>query len=143
MATVLGTAVNFAFKSTTNGITVSGSGIGSLTLQSSKYSKSFDTVERIRNGAGVTTAIVGEDLAEKATLEYVIIGTGLADALTQTTIPAPLTIVTISACVSNPNLVDTNWFVVDEPVIDQSNTTAAKVTLNLEQRAAITAAASA
>jgi hypothetical protein len=140
MATVLGYPVNFAFD-TISGIT-STTGIslaGKMLLQSADVSK-VSKNEEVFSGTGELASESYWDQRLRANLEYIPTGSSLADAVTNTTIPAPGTIVNITACASLPLLVAI-WHVKGEPKISKSNTGAAKVTLPLEYSASITVAA--
>ena len=81
----------------------------------------------------------------KATLEIIIKASGLAAAITATTLASltPGTIITIGACAAMPDLVGSTWEIMDSPKISGDNKTAKKLSLSLEKRAGITAAASA
>ena len=136
-----GTAVNFVFTGT-NGITITG--ISGTLLQSAEYSAEADKDE-VRSAVGDIINRNWYDQRTKATLEWVITGTGLANAITNTAIASltPGTIITISACASMPDLVGTTWEVQSGASIKGSNTTAKRLSVPLEKRAGITAASSA
>lgn len=136
MATVLGTAVNFGFQGT-NGIT--GLATGYL-LQNVDHTKQAD-VEEIRDADGDVNSRVFYNANEQATLEVVVTGTNLAASLTNTTLQAAGTIISITACTSAQDLVQTNW-VVESSRLSGSNTNAKRVTLELRRHAGVTAAAS-
>lgn len=140
MSTSNGTAVNFGFTGT-NGIAITG--LNGTLLQSADYSAEADKDE-VRSGLGDIVNRNWYDQHLKATLEWVITGTGLANALTNTAVAGmlPGTIIVITACASEPDLVATNWEVMRSS-IKGSNTNAKRVTLELEKRAGITAASTA
>lgn len=139
MATNLGTAVNFGYATTTNGITITG--ISGFLLQEAEHEADGDN-EQIRDADGDVVADVHYNATQRATITAVITGTGLANAITNTTKPAKGTILVISACASDTELVATNW-VVMRSRITGSNTTAKRLTIEIEKHAGITAAASA
>lgn len=140
MATNNGRAVVFGYTGT-DGITISG--ISGTILQSGDHSAEADK-EDVR---GPTGDIVGRnwyDQHRKLTLEWVVGGTGLANAITNRTLASltPGTVVNITACASQPDNVATNWE-IQSARDNGSNTTSAKFSVQLEKRAGITAAASA
>lgn len=138
-----GTAVNFAFPTTTGGITVSVPDIsGNLILQSADETAGA-TNERVLDEVGNVVSSIWTDPHLKASLECVIKAAGLAAAITATAIASlvPGTIITISACANMPDLIATTWEVMDAKIAG-TNTSAKRLTLSLEKRAGITAAAS-
>ena len=141
MATINGTAVNFGFTGT-NGIVITG--LSGTMLQSADYSAEADKDE-VRSGVGDIVSREWYDQHIKATLEWVITGTGLANALVNTAIAGilPGTIIVITTCASMPDLVATNWEVMSGGSIKGTNTNAKRMSVPLEKRAGITAAAGA
>jgi hypothetical protein len=135
-----GTAVVFAYTGT-NGITISG--ISGTLLQSAEQSAEADH-EDTRSGAGDIIARSWYDQHRKATLEWVVTGTGLANAIVNRTLASltPGAIISITACASQPDLVATNWEVMSSKDAG-SNTSSGKISVQVEKRAGITAAASA
>lgn len=140
MATSNGTAVNFGFTGT-NGITITG--ISGTLFQNLDYSGEADKDE-VRSGVGDIVNRNWYDQRLKATLEWVITGTGLGNAITNTAVAGllPGTILAISAAASAPDLVATSWE-VQRVSIKGSNTNAKRITIELEKRAGITAASGA
>ena len=140
MATINGTAVVFGFTGS-NGITIAN--ISGTLLQSTDHSADADH-EDTRNGLGDIVARGWYDTHRKATLEWVVTGTGLANAITNNVLGSlvPGTILVISACASDTDLVATTWEVMTARS-SHSNTSSAKINVQLEKRAGITAAASA
>jgi hypothetical protein len=136
-----GTPVVFGYTTTTDGITISG--INGTLLQSAEQSAEADH-EDIRNGVGDIVARNWYDQHRKASLEWVVKGTGLANAIVNRTLTGltPGTIINITACASQPDLVGTNWEVQSAKDAG-SNTSSAKISVQLEKRAGITAAAGA
>lgn len=136
------TVVNFGFKTTANGITVSGTGVGTMLLQSAEHSKNADVFEA-RDGVGNVVSQTFYNQNDEAKLEAIVVGTGLADGIAQSTIAEVGAFFTISACVSMPSLVATNWIVQPGVSISGGNTDAKKVTYPLKKFAGITAIAGA
>ncbi|HEV2210856.1 MAG TPA: hypothetical protein VG167_18945 [Verrucomicrobiae bacterium] len=146
-----GIPVNFGFTGT-GGITCASA--GTLYLQNADESVEADK-EDIRGGLGDILARVWFDQHLKATLECIISGTGIANAVDKTSLVGtvtggvtgpsltPGTLLSITACASMPDLVLTTWEVMPGTSIKGSNTTAKRMTLQLEYRAGITAVAAA
>lgn len=134
--------VNFGFKTTANGITITGTGVGTMLLQNAEISKNADLYE-VRDGVGNVVSQTFYNQNDDAKLEAFVVGTGLADAITQSTLPAVGAIVSITACVSLPSLVATNWIVQPGISISGGNTDAKKVTYSLKKFDGITAIAGA
>ena len=148
MATVAiqnGTAVNIGFPTTAGGITItSPSMTGNIILQSADHSKGANNY-RVEDEVGNVVVSAWMDPHDKATLEIIIKASGLAAAITATTLAAlvPGTIITIGACAAMPDLIGTTWEIMDSPKISGDNKTAKKLSLTLERRAGITVVASA
>jgi hypothetical protein len=140
MATINGTAVVFGYTGS-NGIAITG--ISGTLLQSTDHSAEADH-EDVRDGDGDIVARAWYDQHRKASLEWVVTGTGLANAITNNALASlvPGTILNITACASDPDLVATSWEVMSARS-SHSNTTSAKISVQLEKRAGITAAAGA
>ena len=144
MATQSGTIVVFGYTGT-DGITATGlTGKGIFT--SHEYAMKSDE-QQIQGADGkLTTRIFPEDY-KTATIEWIPSDSGsnqtVADARAAKTALLGLrhTILNITACDDAPELVDSNWFVVDVKA-SGSNTGYHKVTLTLESHDGITAAAS-
>jgi hypothetical protein len=141
MATISGTAVNFGFTNTSGGVTITSPAVftGRILLQSADQIQGAER-ESTRDEGGAIVSEAFYDPHQKATLEWVIKGSGLADVITGTTLTGigPGTFVTISACANMPDLVATTWYIVGEPKIAGTNVNVKRVTLNLEKRAGIT-----
>ena len=139
MSTQVGAAAcDFGFNTTTGGITISGTGVGTLLLQSGSVSNQAK-VEEAMDSVGSTVQRAFYDQSQDASLEYVVKGSSITDAKAQATIPDPGSIVTITACASFPALVQTNWIVEPGVQMSKSNTSFNKVTLPLKRHAGITA----
>jgi hypothetical protein len=139
MPTANGTAVNFGFTGA-NGLACSAiNGI----LQSSDHSVEADKDE-VRSPLGDIVNRNWYDQHSKATLEFVIQGAtnSIAAAIAATTLAnlTPGTIINITACASDPDLVGSTWEVQSGAAIKKGNTNAARLTVPLEKRAGITAA---
>lgn len=141
MATINGTAVNFGFQGT-NGITITG--LSGTLLQSAKQRKKADS-EVTRDGLGEEVAHAWYNIHDEAELEFVVTGTGLAVAITNTAamLKTPGTIITITACTSMPDLITSVWEVQDGAEVSGSNTTSKRATIPLKRFTNITAAAGA
>ena len=135
-----GTPVNFAFTGT-NGIVITG--ISGTLLQSADVSADADKDDTRTAGGDVCTHS-WYDQHLKATLEWVVTGTGLANAITNTAVAAvtPGSIIAITACASMPDLIGSNWEVMSGAKESGSNTNCKKLSVPLEKRALITAVAS-
>jgi hypothetical protein len=138
MATVNGTAVNFGYTGS-NGIAITG--VSGTLLQSAEHSKEAD-VEMARNGVGDGVARGWYDQRDTATLEWIVTGSSLSNAITNTSLSAvaPGTIIVITACASDTDLVATNWEVQSSKVVG-SNTTFKKIVCVVNKRSGITAVA--
>ena len=81
------------------------------------------------------------DKHNKATLKFVIASTGIASAITTTTLSAfsPGVILNITACASSPDLVATTWEIQSGAEITGDITKSAEISLSLEKRPGITA----
>lgn len=148
MANIInGTAVNFGFG-TAAGITITG--ISGILLQSAEHGTAAD-VEVTRDGAGAEVSHGWHNEHDEATLEWVISGTGLANALANTIVSnlTPGTIITITACANMPGLVvdarfsnPTKWEVQPGVRISGSSTTSKKISVPIRRYPGIFAAAS-
>lgn len=140
MAVINGTAINFGFTGS-NGIAITG--LSGTLLQSLDHSKGAD-VESVRNGLGDIVSRGWYDLHDEATIEWVITGTGLANAITNTTLSSltPGAFIVVTACASDPDVVAT-WEVQSGAKITGSNTNAKRISVPVHKRAGVTAVASA
>ncbi len=139
MAVINGTAVNFGFTGS-GGITVTG--LSGILLQSADHASHAD-LEEIRNAAGDVVVHAWHNFRDEAQLDYIVTGTGLANAVTNTVLQTPGTMLNITACASMPTLVGTHWEVQSGAKIAGSNVNSKKITMPIRQYAGITAAASA
>lgn len=135
-----GTALNFGYTGG-DGITITG--ISGTLLQSADHSVEADK-EETRTGQGDIVNRFWYDQHSKASIEWVVKGTGLANAIVNSTLAAltPGTILVVSACASDPDLVATTWE-VQRASLKGSNTTSKRITCEVEKRAGITAASTA
>lgn len=145
--TINGTPVNFGFTGTQDtdggqGITITGL-VGTL-LQSAEHTK-VGECEKVRDGNGNDVVHAWSNIHDEASLEYIVAGSGLAAAITNTTaaLKTPGTIIVITVCASMPSLVATTWEVQSGAKVSGSNTGAKKVTLPIHKMPGITAAATA
>ncbi len=140
MATINGTAVNFGFTGT-DGITISG--ISGTLLQTADNANMADK-EETRNGVGDIVTRGWYDQHQAAQLEWVVSGSGIAAAITNSAISGltPGTMISITTCLSMPSLVAT-WEVQSGAKVSGSNTTSKKISISIEKRAGITGAATA
>lgn len=138
-ATLNGTAINFAGG--VAGTTFTITAVGTLILQDMEHSKEADK-EDILDEDGDLTARIHYNFREKATFNYVVKGTGIADAKTQSTIPAIGAIGTVANTTSYTAVAGTNWEVMGVRTRG-TNTAALRITLELEKNAGITATAGA
>jgi hypothetical protein len=150
MSTPLGTAVNFAFTQSASGTqgVVFTSGVTNMTgfiLQNADTSAEADK-EEARSIGGDVISRNWYDQHRKGTLEFVISGAtnSIAAALANTTLAkfTPGSIITITECLSMPELVTLNggiWEVQPGASIKGSNTNAKRLSVPLETRPGIQA----
>lgn len=130
----LGTAINWGVA----GVAMSGSGLGTFLMQGFDYEPTADKDQTRDEGGALVQETYYNDGA-KAQFEYIVKGTGQADAITQSTVPILGIIINVTACPQNTALVATNWRVTESPSMKHSNTGKLMVTLKLEKHAGITA----
>ncbi len=135
MSAIGGKAVNFAYTGT-DGIAATLL-TGKMQLQSTDLSATADD-DNTRDSTGAFVNRTFYNPGFKATLEYIPSGTAAADAITNTALSTIGTIISITACANVPDLIKTNWVIVAFKITG-SNTTAKKVTMDLEAHAGITA----
>ncbi len=130
--------MNFGFTGV-GGITITG--ISGILLQTAEQTKAADC-EVGRNGVGDEVAHGWYNPHDEGSLEWIVSGTGLADAITNTTIvKTPGTIIVITACANMPDLVATNWEVQSGAKTSGSNTSFKRITLPVKKFPGITAVA--
>lgn len=134
----VGVAVNFGFTGT-DGIAESTILTGKMLLQSADLENTSEE-EQVRDADGDLVNRAFYNPGFRATLEYIPTGSSLANAITASALPTVGSILSITACANIPALVKTNWIVMPGVKIAGSNTSAKRITLNLESHAAITAA---
>jgi len=139
-----GIAVNFGFTATSTDHGLTQTALTGFLLQSADYEGGADK-EDVRVLQGDIVSRNWYDLHNKASLRFVISSTGIAAAVTATTLSAfkPGTIISITACASHPDLVATNWECQTGIKIAGDITKSAEITISLEKRPGITAAQSA
>lgn len=147
MGSANGVAVNFGFTQSaggTQGIVMTG--LTGYILQNADYSAEAD-VDDVRDLQGNKVSRNWYDQHRKGTLEFVITGTtnSIAAALANTTLAnfTPGSIITITECLSMPELVTLNngkWEVQAGASIKGSNTNSKRLSIPLETRPGIQAA---
>lgn len=139
MAVINGTAVNFGFIGQ-NGITVNN--INGWLLQSADHASHAD-VDKVRNAAGDEVVHAWHNFRDEATLEVIVTGTGISNAILNTALQTPGTLISISTCGSMPSLVASTWEIQSGFKISGSNVNAKKISVPIHKFAGITATASA
>jgi hypothetical protein len=133
MATVNGTPVNFTFGS--SAITIAN--VTGALHQNISYKKA-STRQIVKNLAGDRITSAHADQVKTASLEWIVGGSSMAAALTNTILNTPGSTVTISACAALPELVSTDkWEVIDADCT-HGNEKFATITLGIEIAAGIT-----
>jgi hypothetical protein len=140
MATNLGTAVNFAFPTTTNGITITNfTGL----LQSADITEGGD-MEEVGDGDGDLASETHYNKSQTANIEIVVTGTNIAAAITNSALAtngAKGVFLPITACAGMPELISNYWRIMESKV-SKGNTSSARINFQLKKNAGITAAAS-
>jgi hypothetical protein len=138
-ATVNGTPVNFSFQSAA-GITITE--ISGILLQNASYKKNSNRT-MVKSGEGDRVTSVHNDRFNSATLRWVVSGTNLAGAITNTTLTQPGNFVTITACATMPDIVHASnkWEVITGEVTG-SNDGVKEISMEIEYAAGIQAVAS-
>lgn len=138
MATVNGTPVNFTFQSAA-GITITE--ISGILLQHADYKKNSTRV-LVKSGTGDRVTSAHSDFMTSATLRWVVTGANLAATLTNTTLVAVGSFVTITACATLPDIVSASnkWEVISGQV-NGENDGVKEITLEIEYAAGIQAVA--
>jgi len=136
--TVNGTPVNFTFQSAA-GITITE--ISGILLQSASYKPNTKRV-LVMDGNGNRVTSAHSDFFTAATLKWKVKGTTLADAITNTTLVAMGSFVTITACATMPQIVSASnkWEVISGEV-SGSNEDVKEISLEIEYAAGIQAVA--
>jgi hypothetical protein len=119
MSTLNGTPVVFAFT-TAAGITITG--MSGILLQSKDHAKEADR-DVVRDGTGSRVQSSHYDFRDTATLRVKVTGSSLSDAKVQTSLKAPGTLLVVTACADDPDMVATNWEVQSGTKLIQTNTT--------------------
>ena len=132
---VNGTPVNFTFQSAA-GITITE--ISGVLLQSANYKTPTKRV-LVMDGNGNRTTSAHTDPIKTANLKWKVSGTGLANAITNTTLQANGNFVNITACASMPELVARYEVIGGE--VTGSNEDVKEITLDIEYAPLIQAVA--
>ena len=137
-----GVPVSFGFTSdgTNQGLADSGAILSGWLLQSADYETGADK-EDVRSLQGDIVARNHYDIHRKASIRFVITGTGRANAIAQTTLGnlTPGIILNIIKCASHPDLIATNWEIASAAKIVGDITKSAEITIPVEKRPGITA----
>ena len=127
-AVINGTPVNFTFQSAA-GITITQ--ISGILLQSASYQKPTKRT-LVQDGNGNRTTSAHTDPITSAKLKWKVSGTGLANAITNTTLQARGNFVTITACASMPELVSANGWEVVGGEVSGTNEDVKEISLEIE-----------
>lgn len=133
-AIINGTPVNFGFQGT-NGITVTG--ISGTLLQSVEHESMADC-DVTRNGLGEEVTHGWHNYREEARLEWIVTGTSVGAAITNSALIAAGTFFVITACTSLPNLVATTWEAQSGCKVSGSNVNAKRMSVTIAKCAGIT-----
>lgn len=126
--TYLGVGINFG----ATGTTITGSAVGTFTLQGYDFSNSREK-DVIKDGFGTDVQATLFNPTNEATFEYVISAATGAAAITATVIPDIGAIITVANTTDHPALASTSWFVWNDPVVTASNVKAKMVKLHLKK----------
>lgn len=136
-----GTPVNFSFQSAAGISIASGAALSGILLQTAEHSRQADK-ETTLDGQGARAARGWHHFRSAATLEWVVAGTSLATALSNSSLasitPGAFFVIT---CTTLPDLTG-SWEVQEGPKISGSNTTSKRISVPLEYAAGVTQAAS-
>lgn len=138
-----GTALNFGYIGTADANGNQGFTSTSLSgalLQSAKQTKTSE-VEAARNSVGDTVTQGFYDIHDEATFEAIISGTSVANAITNTALLSPGSLVSITTCSSMPSMVGT-WICQPGFEISGPNTGYKKFTLPIRKYPNVNALAS-
>lgn len=135
----LGLPINFGFATTAGGMT-SATLSGKFILQSADVTLEAKE-EQVSDATGALAVRHFYDPSKKATVDYVVTGSSVANAQENSTPPEVGTFLVVTVCVAMPDLVSSYWVIVSSPKVALSNTTSCKITLNLEFHAGIIAVA--
>ena len=133
-AVINGTPVVFSLGSAA-GVTNTGLS-GNLTQSISLEKQTKRTI--VNDGNGNRTTSVHSDPIKVVSLEYKVGGTGIANAILNTTLVAPGTFITITAAPNMPELVSSNGWEVLKPRLKEGNEEVATITMDIEQAPNIT-----
>ena len=133
----LGVAVNIGFP---GGINITSPAVSTNLIAQSGDVTAGATNYRVEDEIGNVVGSSWMDPHTKATLEFLIKGTSQTNAQVVSVLTGltPGTLLTVGTCAALPDLVGTNWEMMDSPKIAGTNRDAKKLTCNLEKRAGIT-----
>lgn len=136
----IGTPVNFGFVSTASDGGLTCTGLTGFLLQRSSFKTAADK-EQLRTLQGDVVSENYYNDHDEADLTFVIASTGKAAAITATSLAnfRPGSIIAITDCASNPDLVNSHWIVQAGAEIPQEVTKSAEMRIPLQKYAGITA----
>lgn len=136
----LGTAVNFGFVSTSSDGGLTCTGLTGFLLQRSSLKTAAD-VEQVRALQGDVVSENYHNDHDEADLTFVISAAGIAASITATALAnfRPGSIIAITACASNPDLVNSYWICQPGAEIPQEITKSAELRIPLKKYTNITA----
>ena len=138
-AAVNGTPVNFSFQSAA-GIVITG--LSGILLQSANLKKPTKRTLAM-DGNGNRTTSVHSDPIQSLTLKWKVSGTGLANAITNTTLQANGNLVQITSFPTMPDVNAGHFFEVINGEITGTNEDVKEISLDLEDAPNIQSAAAA
>lgn len=140
----IGFPVNFGIKSTSSDGGVTATGLTGFFLQRGSVKINAD-VEQVRYLQGDVGSENYYNQHYEAELTFTISSTGIAAAITATTLAnyQPGVILAITACASNPDLVNSAWIIQPGSEIPQETTKSAELRLMLKRFPNVTSAQSA
>ena len=126
--TINGTPVNFTFQSAA-GIVITG--ISGILLQSASYSPKTKR-SLVMDGNGNRTTSAHTDPIVPVKLKWKVSGTGLANAISNTTLLSPGAFVTITGCPTMPELVTASNYEVIDAELSGTNEDVKEISLDIE-----------
>lgn len=133
-----GAAVNFSFTITSSDGGLTATGLTAHLLQSTDLEDGADK-EQVRGPNGNVVSENYYDPHNKLTARWVISGASKAAAIAASLLQTAGSIVSITACASQPAIVAANWVVQPGTKVVGDVTKSAELTISFEKRAGITA----